>query len=553
MFEISLSFQVSNIKVYSSFSRLHKLSLHLLSLLTMSSDQIAAAAEINALPPPAPTPPVDTGSKPTDSQGTRKVDSEDIKSHGLDPAKAKKRGKTAPRFASHTAVSQAPPVNDLRHICNLLPYRPVRHAGPNFFIPCFAMLYNLLATMNDKVCTLRPFGENGTVNDWIPQVSVIVYSVLAYVQILRTAQLTKMNSAENQLFLDNFLCHFPLEYIEIPGPLVPFFRSISVCSPGFGNYQDVSPVLPRFTFAEQHLFNIDYAPPGSAIVFQDITMMLPNIPLMYDQFVHLIKYLIGHSADTPHLYSTYTPLRRIFNQPAPAANDPIRAHFHRQLRSIGFWNRPTASNGLMARFAAYVANQSHCFPAPWAYDSTHAAVAAQPDAVPPVEAVAANWTVYEGIHEWMMMTENANWFSIFLRGMHNFTRHWKGNQSLLSISPLTSTASLILYRHVTVDQIAQESIFGGNSLSRATHRLTNNTSAHTTCPYICEEDFEDSQIAQINVACDTASADARRIGDVGVTRFGPFWDVAPDVSETSRGDLTPELQNMIASLRFFVE
>ena len=63
-----------------------------------------------------------------------------------------------------------------------------------------------------------------------------------------------------------------------------------------------------------------------------------------------------------------------------------------------------------------------------------------------------------------MMTENANWFSIFLRGMHNFTRHWKGNQSLLSISPLTSTASLILYRHVTVDQIAQK-VFSVETLS----------------------------------------------------------------------------------------
>lgn len=224
----------------------------------------------------------------------------DVKAHGLDPALKKKKMKTTPRAAHKETVSDSSPVNDLRIVCSSLPPQDVRHPAFNFFIPSTGMMFHLLGTMNDKVCTLRSFAhERGCVNDWIPQVSNIVFSVLFYVQTLRVQQYLTALSPSQNLFLTNFVGMFPLESIEIPGPLVPFFRSISAAAPGFGNFQEVLPRIPSLCCRENRLFSLDFTPPDALAPFDGIAMMLPHIPLMMDQFIHLIKYLLSDTADQP--------------------------------------------------------------------------------------------------------------------------------------------------------------------------------------------------------------------------------------------------------------
>ncbi|KAK2665920.1 hypothetical protein Ddye_004494 [Dipteronia dyeriana] len=269
-------------------------------------------------------------------------------------------------------------VNDLCKVVSTLPTREVCHSTANTFIPCFGMMFHLLATMNNKVCTLQPFGENGTVNDWIPQISVIVFSVLAYVQTLRSQQLAGINITTDQFnFLSTFMSRLPLETIEIPGPLIPCFRSLSISSPGFGNFQDVTSIIPQLVFIEAHLFNMDDSVSNTAHFFEGIHMMLHNIPLMLDQFVHLVKYLISGTVEALRKYSSYEQLRKIFNMSTLAVGSPLAPYLNRLKQSIGFWHRPTASNGLMLRFANYMCNASTAFPHPWAFDPNHAAIAAK--------------------------------------------------------------------------------------------------------------------------------------------------------------------------------
>jgi hypothetical protein len=82
----------------------------------------------------------------------------DVKAHGLDPALKKKKMKTTPRAGSQRDSFQLLScVNDLRIVCSSLPPHDVRHPAFNFFIPSTGMMFHLLGTMNDKVCTLRSF------------------------------------------------------------------------------------------------------------------------------------------------------------------------------------------------------------------------------------------------------------------------------------------------------------------------------------------------------------------------------------------------------------
>ncbi|CAH9088967.1 unnamed protein product, partial [Cuscuta epithymum] len=292
--------------------------------------------------------------------------------HYPDPATSKKKSKTAPRLAINVVVPRPFPVNHLRRISSHLPFREVAHPSANFFIPCFGMMFNFLAAMNDKVCSLPDFSCNGCVNDWIPQASNIVFAFLAIVQCLRAQALTMMISPEQICFLNRFLDQFPLGMIEIPGPLVPFFRSLSISSPGFGNFRDVAPALPVITLDEERLYNMEFQPPCKEEMFQGLTSMVPNIALMYDQFVHLLKYLDSDTALVPRKYATYEPLSKIFGVSLPPDGDAKLPYFSRLLKSVGFAHRPNASDGLMSRFFEYIRNASIAFPAPLTYDPEHA-------------------------------------------------------------------------------------------------------------------------------------------------------------------------------------
>ncbi|KAK0588561.1 hypothetical protein LWI29_002650 [Acer saccharum] len=208
---------------------------------------------------------------------------------------------------------------------------------------------------------------------------------------------------------------------------------------------------------------MDYSVPNTAYVFKGIHMMLPNIPLMFDQFVHLVKYLLSGAAEAPRKYSSYEQLRKNFNLSTPATSSPLAPYFNRLKQSIGFWHRPTASN-------------------------------------------------------------SSQWFSV-LRGMHTFNRYWKGNRPMLEIDPTSSTTGLILFKQVVYSPLGQDTVFGQNSLNKATHQLINNTDASTSIHYIVSEDFQDAQIAQVNATCPHIFNNAFTIEGIRVTGFGPFWNV----------------------------
>nr|CDF65975.1 coat protein [uncultured partitivirus] len=512
------------------------------------SDEKSSAPEF-VRPAAAPVPSKDNGSHAVDSQGVRKIDSEDAKSHGLSSQVDKKRGKTLPRFQKSPSAPSTASGNHFRQVALSLPFREKAHPSPNLFIPSFGMMFHILASMNDAVCAERPFGNNGTVSDWIPQISVIVFSILGFIQVYRAQEISGNLDNETTHLLNQFCSKFPLDTLTIPGPLVPFFRSLSVASPGYGNYQDVTPWIPRLYATEQHFYNLEYKIPGSTVNHHGITMLIPNLILLIDQFRHLITHLLTDTIPAPHTYSNWTQLETIFGITRPSDANAIQVHFDHIRKSVGLWHRPAASDGLMARFAAYIQVASTDFPSSPGYNPAHSALALSTR----TPARAATWITTRDPSDFLQLGVSTQWFDIFLKGMSNFNRYWKGNVSLADLVPTSSTAGLILFKQVRVVQSAATGMFSSFDLNASTHHLQFTTYGETTCPFVPDEDLQDAQVAQVNITSPDLFRDNRLIGEVNVTRFGEFWLASPPVLNTATGNLTESYQNMVTSPVFFTD
>nr|GEW30288.1 hypothetical protein [Tanacetum cinerariifolium] len=281
--------------------------------------------------------------------------------------------------------------------------------------------------------------------------------------------------SEQSRFLAHFMDICRLSLIQIPGPLVLFFRSLSVSQPGFRKFELVGPALPPLSYSEERLYAMDYTIPNTNTRFTGIDLMIPHIPLMLDQFRQL--FTIHNNLQE---YSAWTQLSKIFGMDEPAAGS---AH------SLGFAYRPNTTS-----------------------NEAHTPVPADPTADPPVVARDAQWTVYGDLISSLGFSQSADWFHLLLRGMPTFTQHFKGNVRLSDISPATSTAAMIRFKEVAYAALPAHNPFSLAVLNKASHHLVFNTYGVTPCSNIPSEDFEDAQIAQVNVSCPYVFGTDTKIG-----------------------------------------
>jgi len=115
---------------------------------------------------------------------------------------------------------------------------------PFFFF--FLLLIKKKGLYFPAICRTRPC-------QWL-YTSGIYNCLLCPLLYLGSVSSTTWCLAEQSLFFSNCVSHFPLETIEILGPLVLFFRSISISSPGFANFQDILPANPYLECNEVRLY-----------------------------------------------------------------------------------------------------------------------------------------------------------------------------------------------------------------------------------------------------------------------------------------------------------
>lgn len=513
----------------------------------MSSSTPASVAEVNAIAlAPAQTH-ASLGPVANNALNVEHYDAEHLVPKVEDPSSSAKRSRTAPKSSQNTTYPVMTPVNDLRIATVSRPFSVKSYDTLNLFVPNVVMMYHIIKTMNERIITVRDFGERGTINDWIPQVSIIYFSMLSVVQVLRAQQLAGALSPSQKSFLDAFVANYPLESLPIPGPLRLIFKSFSICSPGLQTYNDVSPAIPSFKISEEHLFDMQYEVTSGSPLFV-LSRMLPSIPLLLDQFYLLIL----HMENATNSYSSFNHAQTIFGLLRTAQRPQTVIDAHSRLQgSLCLAGKPFAPDGLVKRYAANIAQHGNLFPPVPKYDDTHELQPAH-DATPLVPSVFTEESDFSAL---MCFDNHKDWFSLIVSGMHSFCAHWTDNVTLVDIHPFHSAAPLVLYSHIAPTappaHVPFPSTARSNDMSSLIYQM--DTSGSHACPFLSPEALNDSQVTQTNALFAPDASLGGQPGQIGVTRFGNYWSISPSVQATTSGDLRNTLSNIISSPTYFKE
>jgi len=508
--------------------------------------------ELNAPEVPAPPSTDPSPKSKTDITAPRDVDSESARPRLEDVAANKKRSKTAPKSTISQTAPAATPVNDLRLAVQSSPLVMIQRPEPNWFLPSCAFLMHVVHIMNDKIIELRPFGDRGSVQTWCPFTSILYFSVLFIVQTLRAQELAGLITAEQLLFLQQFTTVFKLESLCIPGPLVAFFRSISIASPGLGTYHDVLPAIPNIMLSEAECWWLRTAIPDNATRGSSgAHLMIPHIRLILDQYYAALTWTLTPDTNTnKYNYSNWVLFSRIFGIQYSTATTSLGnapgVILQLMPRNPALIRRPNMSDGLLNRHSEFVQNFVHYFPTNWTIDPTHKGDGSTTPVTPP------SWETKNSFTDFMGFTSGYSWFGVIIQGMQEFCNHWNGNTNLLALSPTSSTSGMLLQSGISLSRLPATPAFGRTSLTKADRIFTFSVSTKNVNPYHVQEDIDDARVALINVehAADSP-LEAYRPGGKGETRFGSYWDIAPTLSESKQEDLTTPVLNAITSPAFF--
>lgn len=107
------------------------------------------------------------------------------------------------------------------------------------------MLFATIQEMDTPLLTLRQFSSE--LLRWTPLHTRLYYGTLFYVQTLRAMNSVSLLTSTNTVFLHTFLDYYHPESLPIAGPLVVFFKNLTVCDASLPKYGENLPALPANT------------------------------------------------------------------------------------------------------------------------------------------------------------------------------------------------------------------------------------------------------------------------------------------------------------------
>jgi hypothetical protein len=151
------------------------------------------------------------------------------------------------------------------------------------FVPSAHMMYYVLHVMDTSLISIKHWSSQ--LPRWNPLPSRAYYGILFYIQTLRCMKAAGILPGDLMRFLNTFEESFPFESLIIAGPLTPFFKALSVCSPPYLEYGYVTPALPAL--------------PGATIASHlaldlRVRTLLPNLIGLY-RGIHTSKITIGNN------------------------------------------------------------------------------------------------------------------------------------------------------------------------------------------------------------------------------------------------------------------
>lgn len=165
----------------------------------------------------------------------------------LQPAAAKRSWKSKDKVAAKSFAS-GPSSSGLPQILNGMQnfhFSDRKQLTINTYTPnsfgLFAVLHMLCTSMIGHDRFLK------SVRLWHPLTVYLFYSVVFYIHLLRVHRASGLIDAYHLTMLQALETMFPFDNIIIPGPLVPYFMSLSVSAAPYEWFADVIPRLPNLS------------------------------------------------------------------------------------------------------------------------------------------------------------------------------------------------------------------------------------------------------------------------------------------------------------------
>jgi len=414
-----------------------------------------------------------------DSLGLRDLDAE--AKHRLTNAKDNprpdKKRKTTGDFAKSTSIL----VDMLKALNHNIPIQ-ISVSHPSTFVPSSIMLFRTIFEMDNIMSINRYWSSKTTL--WSPILTRLAYGILFYIQILRCMRTARTISMALSHLLSNFEEQFDYSTIPIPGPLVPFFKVLTVCQPPFAEFGEVSPRIPSLCDASG---NRSHSLP------EDVMCLLPNIVGLRRSACTMLRAHGNHALPWDH-----------------DLGDSQTAHNAGVPRAHNAANQQAAN----ANITPGVMN-----PIPWderLRDFYQRAPRHIPIPDVPANAPRLTWKSYLGF------SDSLHWFGELIGIMQLYSRFWNGSITMESCSLRDGGSGLVIC------QIQNDFLNRDNH--RAANALIVPSSSIIESPAF---DIDDTSarlgmFTQINSVLPANYGPNDNIGAVNTTRFGPWWNVQPN-------------------------
>jgi hypothetical protein len=395
------------------------------------------------------------------------------------------------------------------------PWSQPEHLDLSTYVPNAHALFTTLSFCDNEMLSTDRFTRGHP--HWSPFVSRLYFSMLFYFRILDCMVLSGLATSTELNLLLEIKNTFDFRRLTVPGPLVPFFQSISVCSSGHELLGDVSPRLPH----------ISHCTPGHHYSLDNISV--PNVPALVDMIASSI-YATTPSDDYTHVSHTVS---RLFGAAiGDTANDDIR----NVLSTPGLTHDPMMTNQhRLTQHRARDRLPMPRVPAPADITQTHALSWPQ----------FFRFTALNGERQ---SHNHRQWFTSVIGLMNEYSCYFTESSSL-GLIPVAAGASPLVQCQYTASTNSKTTpgTYAVHSPSASGHP------AHYALPEITSLDL--SALCNSPAIPDThlqiatlAATNAQLDGTNNSARHGRVWTMSPTTFTLSRFDVYANLPAYISHL-----
>jgi hypothetical protein len=411
------------------------------------------------------------------------------------------KDKKEPRKLTQLAKQGSSGIPPLLKVVATLSYYTEQNLATSFYVPSCINMFYILMLLDYRMLNTYRFTQSAP--DWIPLISQLYISVLFYVQVLRAQRESGIIHPEYHSFLLAFEQRYDFRNLSVPGPLVPFFQSLTLSSSPF---EWIGNICPGFRESDMptRANNLLHTKAG-------IYKILPNPIVIIDQLKYILDMAnVDSLTDNFRFFSNCMTRNAADTNPEAVWQFTLHSRFTFDL-----------SEDILRRF--WRSRHQFQFPARYPPD-TSAAKLSMPE--------------FLGFSSASHYGRFYNYFDIVSGIMQRYSRFTLHSTTLAAISPTGLGASNVIYTY------EPNTVLDDNTPT-VVAAVTNGPPVHYTRHFpttfkgvASHADPELSELAEqyaLASATNVSFSNRTHMPADSSLREGPYWDL-PDVRTTDKVD-----------------